>query len=89
MKFKADRAKPMKSLAHVQNVVEKRNTIPILASVLLAVREGELPIAATDLEIALVEEVAAETSRNGAITVPASTLYENRPPPAGQRGRSS
>jgi DNA polymerase-3 subunit beta len=76
MKFKADRATLMKSLAHVQNVVEKRNTIPILANVLLAVREGRLTIAATDLEIALVEEVPAQSSRNGAITVPATTLYE-------------
>ena len=76
MKIKADRATLMKSLAHVQNVVEKRNTIPILANVLLAVREGRLTIAATDLEIALVEEVSAETSRNGAITAPAATLYE-------------
>ncbi|HVE21251.1 MAG TPA: DNA polymerase III subunit beta [Acidocella sp.] len=76
MKFKADRATLMKSLAHVQNVVEKRNTIPILANVLLAVRDGKLTIAATDLEIALVEEVAAQTMRDGAITVPATTLYE-------------
>jgi DNA polymerase-3 subunit beta len=76
MKFKADRATLMKSLAHVQNVVEKRNTIPILANVLLAVRDGKLSIAATDLEIALVEEVPAQTSRNGAITAPAATLYE-------------
>jgi DNA polymerase-3 subunit beta len=76
MKFKADRATLMKSLAHVQNVVEKRNTIPILANVLLSVKDGALTIAATDLEIALVEEVAAESSRNGAITVPAATLYE-------------
>jgi DNA polymerase-3 subunit beta len=76
MKFKADRATLMKSLAHVQNVVEKRNTIPILANVLLAVRDGKLSIAATDLEIALVEEVPAQASRNGAITVPAATLYE-------------
>jgi DNA polymerase-3 subunit beta len=76
MKFKADRATLMKSLAHVQNVVEKRNTIPILANVLLSVKDGALTIAATDLEIALVEEVVAESSRNGAITVPAATLYE-------------
>ncbi|HQT67854.1 MAG: DNA polymerase III subunit beta [Rhodospirillales bacterium 20-60-12] len=76
MKLKADRATLMKALAHVQNVVEKRNTIPILANVLLAVKEGRLSIAATDLEIALIETVAASTSRDGAITVPAATLYE-------------
>jgi DNA polymerase-3 subunit beta len=76
MKLKADRATLMKSLAHVQNVVEKRNTIPILANVLLNVRDGRLTIAATDLEISLIEEVPAQTSRDGAITVPASTLFE-------------
>jgi DNA polymerase-3 subunit beta len=76
MKFKAERATLMKALAHVQNVVEKRNTIPILANVLLSVKDGALTIAATDLEIALVEDVVAESSRNGAITVPAATLYE-------------
>ena len=76
MKFKADRATLMKSLAHVQNVVEKRNTIPILANVLLSVKDGRLTIAATDLEIALVEEVPAETIRDGAVTAPATTLYE-------------
>ena len=40
MKFKADRAALLKALAHVQSVVEKRNTIPILANVMIAVREG-------------------------------------------------
>jgi DNA polymerase-3 subunit beta len=76
MKFKVDRATLLKALAHVQNVVERRNTIPILANALLSVREGRLTIAATDLEIALIEEVAADTSRDGAVTAPAATLYE-------------
>jgi DNA polymerase-3 subunit beta len=76
MKFKADRATLLKALAHVQNIVERRNTIPILANVLLSVREGRLTIAATDLEIALIEEIPATTMRDGAVTAPAATLYE-------------
>jgi DNA polymerase-3 subunit beta len=76
MKFKADRATLLKALAHIQSVAEKRNTIPILANVLIAVREGRLSLTATDMEIAIVEEVAASTSRNGATTAPAATLYE-------------
>ncbi len=76
MKLKADRAALIKALAHVQSVVEKRNTIPILANVLLAVREGRLSLTATDMEIAIVEDVPAATSRNGACTAPAATLYE-------------
>ena len=42
MKLKADRATLIKALAHVQSVVERRNTIPILANVMIAVRDGKL-----------------------------------------------
>ena len=76
MKLKADRAALLKALAHVQSVVEKRNTIPILANVMIAVRDGALTLTATDMEIAVVEEVPASTARNGACTAPAATLYE-------------
>ena len=61
MKLKADRASLLKALAHVQSVVEKRNTIPILANVMLAVRDGKLTLTATDMEIAIVEDVPAST----------------------------
>ncbi len=76
MKFKVDRATLLKALAHVQSVVERRNTIPILANVMIAVRDGKLTLTATDMEIAIVEDVTADSSRNGACTAPAATLYE-------------
>src|SRR5260221_12882585 len=76
MKLQADRATLMKALAHVQSVVERRNTIPILANVMIAVRDGKLSLTATDMEIAIVEDVNASSSRNGACTAPAATLYE-------------
>ena len=76
MKLRADRATLLKALGHIQSVAEKRNTIPILANVLIAVREGRLAFTATDMEIAIVEEVAASTQRNGATTAPAATLYD-------------
>ncbi len=76
MKFKAERSALLKALAHVQSVVEKRNTIPILANVLITVEAGQLSLAATDMEIALVEGVAATTAGEGTTTAPAMTLYE-------------
>jgi DNA polymerase-3 subunit beta len=76
MKLKADRASLIKALAHIQSVAEKRNTIPILANALIAVRDGKLSFTATDMEIAVVEEVPAATSRDGATTAPAITLFE-------------
>lgn len=76
MKFKADRATLLKALGHIQSVAEKRNTIPILANTLIRVDGGGLGFTATDMEIAVVEEVAADAVRDGATTAPAATLYE-------------
>jgi DNA polymerase-3 subunit beta len=76
MKIKVERSALMKALSHVQNVVERRNTIPILANVLIRAKDGALTLAATDMEIAALEQVAAEVVRNGATTAPAATLYE-------------
>jgi len=76
MKFKADRATLLKALAHVQSVVEKRNTLPILANILINARDGRLALTATDMEIAVVQEAAANVAQDGATTAPAATLYE-------------
>jgi DNA polymerase-3 subunit beta len=77
MKFAVDRAVLLKALAHVQSVVERRNTIPILANVMLEAREGGLKLTATDMEIAVVEEIPGVTvTRQGRTTAPAATLYE-------------
>jgi DNA polymerase-3 subunit beta len=77
MKFSVDRAVLLKALAHVQSVVERRNTIPILANVLLAASDAGLRLTATDMEIAVVEEIPGVTVlRPGRTTAPAATLYE-------------
>ncbi len=76
MKLKAERAALLKALAHIQSVAEKRNLIPILANVLITVKDGALSLTATDMEIAVVEQVPATSSRDGSTTAPAGTLYE-------------
>jgi len=77
MKFSVDRAVLLKALAHVQSVVERRNTIPILSNVLLAASDAGLRLTATDMEIAVVEEIpGVSVARPGRTTAPAATLYE-------------
>ena len=76
MKVVAERPILLRALAHVQSVVERRNTIPILANVLLRTRDGALELTATDMEIAVAERLPADIKRAGATTVPAATLYE-------------
>lgn len=76
MKFSAERATLLKALAHIQSVAEKRNTIPILANVLIQANGQQLSLKATDMEIEVVEQVPATIMREGSSTAPAAVLYE-------------
>ncbi|MFY9287604.1 MAG: DNA polymerase III subunit beta [Alphaproteobacteria bacterium] len=76
MKFTLERAALLKSLGHVQSVVERRNTIPILANVLIRASGEEVSFAATDMEIEINETVPGKVGKPGAVTAPAHTLYE-------------
>ncbi|HVH37239.1 MAG TPA: DNA polymerase III subunit beta [Sphingomicrobium sp.] len=77
MKATIERATLLKSLGHVQSVVERRNTIPILSNVLIEAREdGSLRLMATDLDLQVDESVPANVSQPGAITVSAHTFFD-------------
>ena len=77
MKATIERAVLLKSLGHVQSVVERRNTIPILSNVLLEAREdGSLRLMATDLDLQVDESVPANVAQPGATTVSAHTFFE-------------
>ncbi|MFN4288415.1 MAG: DNA polymerase III subunit beta [Brevundimonas sp.] len=76
MKLTIERAALLKALGHVQSVVERRNTIPILSNVLLSAGRDRLSLAATDLDMEMVDEAEAQVDVEGQITAPAHTLYE-------------
>jgi DNA polymerase-3 subunit beta len=76
MKLTVERTELLKALGHVQSVVERRNTIPILSNVLLSARAGALSFSATDLDMEMVDEATARVETPGQITAPAHTLYE-------------
>ncbi len=77
MKATIERATLLKSLGHVQSVVERRNTIPILSNVLVeAVEGGGLKLMATDLDLQIVENVEAQVEQAWATTVSAHTLFD-------------
>ena len=77
MKLTIERAALLKALGHVQSVVERRTTIPILSNVLLRAEvAGRLSLSATDMDLEIVERVAARVEREGRTTVPAHTLYD-------------
>src|SRR5579875_447302 len=76
MKLTIERAALMKALGHVQSVVERRNTIPILSNVLLTGGDQGLAFSATDLDMEIIDAADAQVDGPGQITAPAHTLYE-------------
>jgi DNA polymerase-3 subunit beta len=78
MKATIERATLLRCLSHVQSVVERRNTIPILSNVLIeASGDGRVRVMATDLDLQVVESLAAvSVDSAGAITVSAHLLFD-------------
>jgi len=76
MKFSAAREALLKPLQAVIGVVERRQTMPILANLLLVAKDGELLITATDLEVELVASAQIDLEASGEITVPGRKLLD-------------
>ena len=76
MKLTIERGTLIKALAHVQSVVERRTTIPILSNVRVEAEHGSVSLTATDMDLLVIEQVDAEVSQPGAATAPAHTLYD-------------
>jgi DNA polymerase-3 subunit beta len=76
MKISIERAVLLKAVSQAQSVVERRNTIPILANVLIEAEGDMVQFRATDLDIEVVDKANAMVERAGATTVAATTLHE-------------
>ena len=76
MKVSIERSALLKAMSQAQSVVERRNTIPILANVLIEAEGSTVSLRATDLDIEVVDKVSGLVERAGATTVGAHTLHE-------------
>ncbi len=66
----------LRELQLFQGIVERKNTIPILANVLIEAEGNKVRMAATDLEVGLRSECEASVAKGGSLTLPAKKLYE-------------
>ncbi|APX13073.1 DNA polymerase III subunit beta [Tateyamaria omphalii] len=76
MKISVERGVLLKAVSQAQSVVERRNTIPILANVLIEAEGSDVTFRATDLDIEVVDKAPAQVERAGSTTVAATTLHE-------------
>ena len=76
MKLQLSKSNFVKSLSFVQNIVESKTTIPILANVLLEAKQGRLNLSATDMDITIFDKIKINNIESeGSTSVPAQILY--------------
>ncbi len=76
MQFSIQREALLKPLQQVVGVVERRQTLPVLANLLFKVADGKVSMTATDLEVEMVASAEAEKLSDGEITIPARKLFD-------------
>ena len=76
MRFSLQREALLKPLQQVVGVVERRQTLPVLANLLVTVSNGRVSFTGTDLEVEMVASVSPSTSEPGEVTIPARKLFD-------------
>ena len=76
MRFSLQREALLKPLAQVVNVVERRQTLPVLANLLTQVSGGQLSLTGTDLEVEMISRVTVDDAQDGETTIPARKLFD-------------
>ncbi|MGH8050598.1 MAG: DNA polymerase III subunit beta [Arenimonas sp.] len=76
MRFSLSREVFLKPLQQVVNVVERRQTLPVLANLLVSVEDGRLSMTGTDLEVEMIARSEVDDAENGETTIPARKLFE-------------
>jgi DNA polymerase-3 subunit beta len=76
MKFSVQKEAILEELQLLQGIVEKRNTMPILANILITVGEKEVEMSGTDLEVGLKTHIEADVGEPGAVTISGKKIFE-------------
>lgn len=76
MKLEIDKRDLLGLIGKTQNIVEKRNTMPILVNILLEADQNSLKVFATDLEVSLTDQIKVKVHQAGKVAVSAKSLFE-------------
>ena len=77
MQFQIKRDTLLKSLNYAHNIIERKNTLPILSNVLLEIKQGKLSVVATDLDLVFQDEITdLKIIQDGSTTTSATVLHD-------------
>ena len=76
MKFKINRRSFFKILSHLQGIVDKKNSLPILSNILIEAKSKQLTLSSTDMDISIIEKVDCNVLESGSTTINSQILYD-------------
>ena len=76
MKFQISKQKIFKSLSHLQGIVDKKNSLPILSNILIEAKDNFLTLSSTDMDISIVEKIECNILEDGSTTLNSQILYD-------------
>ncbi len=76
MKFKILRSSFFRTLSHLQGIVDKKNSLPILSNILIEAKENKLTLSSTDMDISIIEKIDCNVLEEGATTINSQILYD-------------
>ena len=76
MKFKIIRSNLFKTLSHLQGIVDKKNSLPILANISIEAKNNKLILSSTDMDISIIEQIACNVLEDGSTTINSQILYD-------------
>jgi len=76
MKFLIKRSSIFKSISHLQGIVDKKNTLPILSNILIEAKDNNLILSSTDMDISIVEKLNCNVLEEGATTINSQIFYD-------------
>jgi len=76
MKFKIVRSNFFKTLSHLQGIVDKKNSLPILSNILIEAKDNVLTLSSTDMDISIIEKIDCNVLEDGSTTINSQILYD-------------
>ncbi len=76
MKFKISRSIFFRTLSHLQGIVDKKNSLPILANILIEAKNNQLILSSTDMDISIIENIDCMVLEDGSTTINSQILYD-------------
>ena len=76
MKFRILRSKIFKSISHLQGIVDKKNSLPILSNILIEAKNNNLVLSSTDMDISIVEKLNCDILEDGSTTINSQIFYD-------------